>query len=182
MLTSPNTIAPSPPWPQMQLRSLMLLLYPRNIEDRTNVIRQLLLVCPQLRTLAVRSNELSYYLEQKPTMTISSLDHLHLYVDKIDEIVDAVYLAAVFPNISCLSTGTRYLRLDTRICNVVQNLIKNLPYLRRLRFNDYNRFYKNDADEPDNNLLVHMLQNIEQLRSKDCCVKIPSSHRLVIWI
>ncbi len=160
----------------------MLVFYLQNIEDRANVIRQLLFVCPHLRTLAVRSNELSYCLEQKAAVTISSLDHLHLYVDKIDEIVDAVHLAAVFPNISCLSTGTWYLRLDTRICNVVQNLIENLPYLRRLRFNDYNRFYKNNADEADNNLLVRMLQNIEQLRSKDCCVKMPSSHRLVIWI
>lgn len=169
-------------WSQMQLRSLILLLNLQKIEDRANVIKQILFVCPRLHTLAVRSKDLSYCLERKPTVTISSLDHLHLYVDEVDEMVDAVHLAAVFPNISCLSTGTSYLRLDTRICDVVQNLIKTLPYLRRLRFNDHNCSYKHDAHEPDNNLLVHMLQNIEQLRSIDCCVKVFSSRRLVIWI
>ena len=166
----------------MQLRSLMLLQYAQDIEQRANVIKQILLLCPHLRTFAVSSKELSYYLEQKPAMTISSLDHLHLYVGNVDEIVDAVHLSAVFPNISCLSTGPYCIRLDTRICNVVQNLIKNLPYLRRLRFNDNSRCYKNGTDEPDNNLLVHMLENIEQLRSTDCCVKMPNNRRLVIWI
>jgi len=166
----------------MQLRSLSLLMNLQiPIEERANMITQMLLICPRLHTLAVRSKELSICLEHKPTVILSSMDHLHLYLDKVNEMVDPVYLAAAFPNISHLSTGKQYLAMDIRLGHVVLNLIKALPYLRRLRFNDHSFVRNDDTDQSDNNL-VQMLQNSEQLRSTNSFIRVYNKNHLFIWL
>jgi hypothetical protein len=152
------------------------------IEDRANMISQMLVVSPHLCTLVVYSRELALCLKQKPSVTLSSLNHLHLYLGLIHEMVDPVALAIAFPNISYLSTGKRYLIMDIKLGHVVLDLIKALPYLRLLTFNDRNFSTKGYTDPFDDNPLVQMLQNSEQLRSGDCFVKVYSDRHLVIWL
>jgi hypothetical protein len=167
----------------MQLRSLWLrMIFQIPITDRANMVRQMLFVCPRLQILVVRSDELALCLEQKPALILSSLNHLHLHLSQIHEMVDPMYLATAFPNISYLSTGTGHLYIDTRLGYVILNLINTLPYLRRLRFNDHNFPYNGDSDQIDDNLVVSMLQNSEQLRSMDCCVRMFENSHLVIWL
>lgn len=182
MLVSSNNTDSVTRWSSMQLRSLSLLMNLRiPIEDRANMITQMLLICPRLHTLVVISKELTICLEQNPALMLSSMDHLHLYLDAVDEIVDPVYLAAAFPNISHLSTGKQYLAMDIRLGHVVLNLIKALPYLRLLRFNDHSFVCNRDTDQSDNNL-VQMLQNSEQLRSTNSFIKVYEENHLFIWL
>lgn len=167
----------------MQLRSLCLSISSQiPIEDRANTITQMLFVCPRLRTLVVHSKELALCLQQKPELTLPSLDRLHLYLDAIVDMVDPVGLAAVFPNISYLSTAEVFLHVDIKLGHVALDLIKALPCLRRLRFNDYDFSYTSGSDPSDNNLLVQMLQNSEQLRSVDCFMTFCKKRHLVIWL
>jgi len=167
----------------MQLHSLCLLIDLQiPIEDRANIITQILFICPRLQILIVRSEELALCLEQKPEMILSSLDHLHLYLDGVQQMVDAVYLAAVFPNISYLSTEERSLAMDIRLGYIVLNLMKALPHLRRLHFNDRSFVYNCDTDQSNNNPLVQMLQNSEQLRSTNSFIRVYEENHLFIWL
>ncbi|CAF2136780.1 unnamed protein product [Rotaria magnacalcarata] len=169
-------------WSRMQLRSLCLLMNVQiHIENRANMITQMLFICPHLRTLAVLSKELVLCLEKKPALRLSSLDHLHLYLDVVHEMVDPIALAVVFPNISYFSTGKYYLKMDIKLAHVALDLIKALPYLRRLRFNDCRFFYQRDTDQSAN-YLVEMIQNSEQLRSHDSFVGVYERGHMVIWI
>ena len=151
------------------------------IEAGANMVLHLLVVCPCLRTLAVRSTDLIVCLKKKPALTLTSLDHLHLHLDKLHEMVDAASLASAFPNISYLSTGKVYLEIDMRLGHAVLDLIKALSHLRRLRFNDMNFTSSCDSNEPDNTLLVEMLRNSEQLRSVNCYVAVYGNRQLFIW-
>jgi hypothetical protein len=167
----------------MQLRSLWLFMKLQiPIKERANMITQMLFVCPHLRTLIVRSKELALCLEQKPAIKLSSLDRLHLYLDEVHDMVDPVALGAVFPNISYFSSGKQYLDVDINLANLVLNLLKNLPCLRRLHFNDQDFSYNCDGDQSDNNLVVQMLQNSEQLRSVDFYVRVFRERHLIIWL
>ncbi|CAF4038404.1 unnamed protein product [Rotaria magnacalcarata] len=182
VLSSSSNIDSAMRWPEMQLRSLCLLMNSQiHIEDRANIITQMLLICPRLRTLAVLSKELALCLKQKPALTHLSLDHLHLYLDMVQDMVDPVALAVIFPNISYFSTGKWYLKMDINLAHVVLDLIKVLPYLRRLRFNDCNFFYEGNIDQSAD-YIVEMIQNSEQLRSKDSFVRVYEWRHMVIWI
>jgi hypothetical protein len=152
------------------------------IENRAKMIQQMLFVCPHLRALTVVSTELVLCLRQNPALAMPSLNHLHLYLDKVHDMVDPVTLAAVFPNISFISTGKDYLVIDINLCQLVLHLIKALPYLRRLHFGDYNFSRIYDIDQSDNNLLVEILQSSEQLRSTNSCVRVYGKKHLAVWL
>ncbi len=164
----------------MQLRSLCLMSPKIPIEDRVHMVTRMLFVSSHLRTLAVYSRELTLCLQQKPAVIRPSLDHLHLYLASVEDMADPVSLAAVFPNISYLSTGTVYLDIDIKLGHMVLDLIKTLPYLHRLQFNDYKFSHNRSTNESYDNL-VQLLQNSEQLRFVECFVKVYGNKHLFIW-
>ena len=167
----------------MQLRSLMLLTNPQIlIGDRANIIGQILSVCSRLCTLVVVSQELALCLEQNSVITLPSLSHLHLYLKELREMVTPAILATAFPHISYFSTGTLYLPIDLEVGYTALRLIKALPYLRLLRFNDLNFSRKYDLDKYDNSPVVQMLKNCEELRSVNCYVKLYQNIQLIIWL
>ena len=166
----------------MQLRSLCLFMNLRiPIENRAKILTQILIVCPRLHALGVGSDELALCLEQKLTITLLSVNRLHLYLDQVQEMVDPVVLATVFPNISYFSTGKQYLIMDLKLGHVVLDLIKALLHLRRLRFNDLDFSQNRDIDQSAT-YLVEMIRNSEQLQSVDCFVRVYKLRHMVIWI
>jgi hypothetical protein len=153
-----------------------------SIADRANMITRMLFVCPRLRTLVVRSEELALCLEHKPAVILSSLDHLHLYISAVEDMVNPLNLATVFPNISYFSTGSEFLNVDMDLAKVVLDLLKHLSCLRRLRFNDYDFHFEDDIDQSDDNLVVQMLRNSEELRSKNPFIRVYDEEQLFIWL
>lgn len=185
MLALSNIIDSAKPWSPMQLRSLHLSMHSSpTIEDGANIIAQILLICPRLHTLVLESIQLARCLEQKPAVILSSLERLHLDLFKVEEMVDPFHLAAVFPNISYISTGNRYIGIDTniRLGHVALNLIKALPRLRRLLFNEQSFVFDRDTVQGSNNVVVQMLQNSEQLRSTNSLVRVYQDNQLFIWL
>lgn len=170
-------------WSPMQLRSLMLLANSQIlIRDGAKIIEQILLVCPRLCTLVVGSQELALCLEQNSEITLPSLSHLHIYLGDLRQMVTPAILATAFPHISYFSTGKSYLPTNLELGYAALRLIKALPYLRLLRFNDLNFAHMYDLDKYDNSPLVLMLKNCEELRSVNCYVKLYQSIQLIIWL